>query len=207
MACRMASWVNWLPVVHCWRAGYKNPIKEVQFLNSKGRPFRADWVAQEADGNWIAFDAKTGPGFEISDNQKLGYPELQKGGAVLNSDKLSQYGLLTPSSKWKFSWISGVVRYAIHRARIARRPRSASCEVGLGVAAGRTSWALHKVNFFGHILSGVAGRVRRGGWILVDPANGLSAAFGDRPAGAAIPGVTSESLPRDHRPQSRYSSV
>jgi hypothetical protein len=93
MDCHMGAWVNWRRVVALLGAGYRNPIKEVQFLNSKGRPFRADWVAEDADGNWIAFDAKTGPASEVSENQELGYPELLDKGAVLNTDKLAKYGL------------------------------------------------------------------------------------------------------------------
>ena len=74
------------------KAGYTNITREVQFINSKGRPFRADFVAQNPNGDWEAFDAKTGAGSEISPNQEIGYPELQKSGVILNTDKLAPFG-------------------------------------------------------------------------------------------------------------------
>ncbi|MFG2084990.1 MULTISPECIES: RHS repeat-associated core domain-containing protein [unclassified Spirillospora] len=73
--------------------GYRHIVKEVQFKNSKGKPFRADFVARDGSGNWIAVDAKTGRGSVISPNQELGYPELNGSGVVLDTHKLKRFGL------------------------------------------------------------------------------------------------------------------
>ncbi len=74
------------------KAGYTNITREVQFINSNGDPFRADFVAQNPNGDWEAFDAKTGAGSVISPNQEVGYPELQSSGVILNTDKLAPFG-------------------------------------------------------------------------------------------------------------------
>ena len=81
-----------------WRLiseGYTNVVPEVQFRNSLGDAFRADFVGQNPQGGWEAFDAKLGPGSVVSDNQAIGYPELANPniGAILNTDKLSDFGL------------------------------------------------------------------------------------------------------------------
>lgn len=45
------------------KAGYTNITREVQFINSNGDAFRADFVAQNPSGNWEALEAKTGAGY------------------------------------------------------------------------------------------------------------------------------------------------
>jgi hypothetical protein len=74
-------------------AGYKDIASEVQFTNSQGKNFRADFVARSPAGNWVAFDSKTGSGSVLSPNQEVGYPELMGGGVTLNTTKLEQFGL------------------------------------------------------------------------------------------------------------------
>ncbi|MFJ7957515.1 polymorphic toxin-type HINT domain-containing protein [Streptomyces sp. NPDC096319] len=75
------------------REGYVDIVREVQFLNSEGKNFRADFVARKSRGDWVAFDSKMGAGSEISDNQSIGYPELVSRGAVLNTRKLIPFGV------------------------------------------------------------------------------------------------------------------
>ncbi len=53
--------------------GYKNITSEVPFQTDGGTEFRADFVAQESDGNWKAFEVKTGPGAKLTSNQMIGY--------------------------------------------------------------------------------------------------------------------------------------
>ncbi|WP_433335003.1 polymorphic toxin-type HINT domain-containing protein [Spirillospora sp. CA-294931] len=71
--------------------GYTDIVSEVSFRNSAGKIFRPDFVARDPSGNWVAIDAKTGTG-RLTDNQMLGYPELQGGGARLATDKLEGLG-------------------------------------------------------------------------------------------------------------------
>jgi hypothetical protein len=75
--------------------GYSAITKEVQFRNSAGKAFRADWVALDPNDQWVAFDAKTGDGSVVSPNQMLGYPELSdfNAGVLLDTDKLADFGL------------------------------------------------------------------------------------------------------------------
>lgn len=74
--------------------GYQNITREVRFVNSAGNVFKADFVARTPSGQWIAIETKTGAGAEISDNQNIGYPELDSTqGAVLDTSRLEPYGL------------------------------------------------------------------------------------------------------------------
>ncbi|WP_083690741.1 polymorphic toxin-type HINT domain-containing protein [Actinoalloteichus sp. GBA129-24] len=68
--------------------GYTNITSEVRFRNSHGNVFRADFVAQDSSGNWVATEVKTGEGSSLTDNQRVGYAELSRGGAVLNTSRL-----------------------------------------------------------------------------------------------------------------------
>ncbi|MFC7303222.1 polymorphic toxin-type HINT domain-containing protein [Streptomyces monticola] len=68
--------------------GYANITREVMFRNSQGDVFRADFVAQNPSGNWVAVEVKTGRGASLTDNQALGYAELGHGGAVLNTSRV-----------------------------------------------------------------------------------------------------------------------
>ncbi|WP_244224048.1 polymorphic toxin-type HINT domain-containing protein [Streptomyces tirandamycinicus] len=68
--------------------GYTNITREVRFKNSQGDVFRADFVAQNPAGNWVAVEVKTGRGASLTDNQALGYAELGHGGAVLNTSRV-----------------------------------------------------------------------------------------------------------------------
>ncbi|GAA3246616.1 hypothetical protein GCM10020256_74360 [Streptomyces thermocoprophilus] len=69
-------------------SGYTNITREVRFKNSQGDVFRADFVAQDPSGNWVAVEVKTGRGASLTDNQRLGYAELGHGGAILNTSRL-----------------------------------------------------------------------------------------------------------------------
>ena len=62
--------------------GYTNISSEVRFINSEGKIFRADFVAQDSSGNWVAFEVKTGTG-GISPNQSVGYVDLGSGGGAI----------------------------------------------------------------------------------------------------------------------------
>lgn len=73
--------------------GYTNITPEVTFTNSQGVPFRANFVAQDPSGNWKAIESKTNTG-GYTDNQALGYPEMETIGATLTSSKLSRYGIM-----------------------------------------------------------------------------------------------------------------
>ncbi|MFI1423177.1 NERD domain-containing protein [Streptomyces sp. NPDC020731] len=68
--------------------GYTNIAREVRFKNSKGDVFRADFIAKDRSGNWVAVEVKTGKGASLTDNQSLGYAELGHGGAVLNTSRV-----------------------------------------------------------------------------------------------------------------------
>lgn len=68
--------------------GYANITREVRFRNSQGDVFRADFVAQNRSGNWVAVEVKTGRGASLTGNQALGYAELGHGGAVLNTRRV-----------------------------------------------------------------------------------------------------------------------
>ncbi|RXS84869.1 hypothetical protein EST92_09670 [Streptomyces sp. TM32] len=70
------------------KAGYTNIKSEVRFKNSRGDVFRADFVAQDTAGNWVAVEVKTGKGASLTDNQRLGYAELGRTGAVLNTNRV-----------------------------------------------------------------------------------------------------------------------
>ncbi|GAB2928718.1 polymorphic toxin-type HINT domain-containing protein [Streptomyces mayteni] len=75
------------------REGYSNIVPEVRFRNSQGDVFRADFVARHPDGGWVAVEVKTGSGATVSPNQSVGYPELTDSGAVLDTSRLSDFGL------------------------------------------------------------------------------------------------------------------
>jgi hypothetical protein len=78
--------------VRLLKAGYVRIISQVRFRNSANEIFIADFLAQDAEGNWIAIEAKTGNA-PITPNQQLGYPELEGAqGAVLDTSKLARLG-------------------------------------------------------------------------------------------------------------------
>ncbi|WP_233712506.1 polymorphic toxin-type HINT domain-containing protein [Kribbella turkmenica] len=68
--------------------GYTSITREVRFKNSQGEIFRADFVAQDRSGSWVAVEVKTGGGASLSDNQSLGYAELGHAGAVLGTSRV-----------------------------------------------------------------------------------------------------------------------
>ncbi|MFI5733146.1 polymorphic toxin-type HINT domain-containing protein [Kribbella sp. NPDC051587] len=69
-------------------SGYSNITKEVYFTNSNGDLFRADFVAQNPAGEWVAFEVKTNSG-GLTPNQALGYLDLGSGnGAVVRGNRL-----------------------------------------------------------------------------------------------------------------------
>ncbi|MEV4740632.1 polymorphic toxin-type HINT domain-containing protein [Streptomyces sp. NPDC049555] len=68
--------------------GYSNIRQEVRFKTSQGDVFRADFVAQDRAGDWVAVEVKTGKGASLTDNQRRGYAELGHGGAMLNTSRL-----------------------------------------------------------------------------------------------------------------------
>ncbi|MFI7078358.1 ricin-type beta-trefoil lectin domain protein [Micromonospora sp. NPDC049903] len=72
--------------------GYVDIISEVSFRASDGTPFRADFVARKTGGPWQAFESKGNTG-GYTDNQVVGYPELETIGAELRTDKLKSFGL------------------------------------------------------------------------------------------------------------------
>jgi len=75
------------------KVGYVRIITQVRFVNSAGKVFIADFVAQDAEGNWIAVEAKTGKGATITPNQQVGYPELDGAqGAILDTTRLARVG-------------------------------------------------------------------------------------------------------------------
>ncbi|MFJ6167212.1 polymorphic toxin-type HINT domain-containing protein [Micromonospora orduensis] len=73
--------------------GFTNVESQVRFRNSNGDVFVADFVGQNGAGNWIAVEAKTGRGATISPAQQVGYPELESGGAIVDTSKLAGYGI------------------------------------------------------------------------------------------------------------------
>lgn len=73
--------------------GYVNIVEQVRFKNSRGNVFIADFVAKDSAGNWVAIEAKTGRGATMTENQAIGYPELERVGAVLDTSKLSRQGI------------------------------------------------------------------------------------------------------------------
>lgn len=70
------------------KGGYTDITPEVRFINSKGKVFRADFVARNPNGKWVAVETKTGRGATMSENQTVGYAELGHGGATLNSSRV-----------------------------------------------------------------------------------------------------------------------
>ncbi|MET9483282.1 polymorphic toxin-type HINT domain-containing protein [Streptomyces sp. NPDC006638] len=68
--------------------GYTNITSEVRFKNSQGDVFRADFVAQDTSGAWVALEVKTGRGATLTGNQELGYAELGHAGAELNTTRV-----------------------------------------------------------------------------------------------------------------------
>ncbi|MGW0703754.1 polymorphic toxin-type HINT domain-containing protein [Streptomyces sp. NPDC002867] len=71
------------------KGGYTDITAEVRFINSNGDIFRADFVARDPRGNWVAVESKTGRGATMSDNQAVGYADLGNGaGAVLNTSRV-----------------------------------------------------------------------------------------------------------------------
>ncbi|MGW4551869.1 polymorphic toxin-type HINT domain-containing protein [Streptomyces violaceorubidus] len=69
-------------------SGYTNITREVRFKTSQDDVFRADFVAQDPSGRWVAVEVKTGRGASLTENQKIGYAELGRGGAVLNTSRV-----------------------------------------------------------------------------------------------------------------------
>ncbi|MFJ3793305.1 polymorphic toxin-type HINT domain-containing protein [Kitasatospora sp. NPDC090091] len=74
------------------KGGYTDITPQVRFINSNGDVFIADFVARNPSGEWVAVESKVG-GATVTGHQDVGYPELIKGGAILNTSKLEQYGL------------------------------------------------------------------------------------------------------------------
>jgi hypothetical protein len=75
------------------KAGYGKIVPQVRFVNSADKVFIADFVAQDAEGNWIAIEAKTGKGAVITPNQQLGYAELDGAqGAIVDTSGLARVG-------------------------------------------------------------------------------------------------------------------
>ncbi|BEL03298.1 hypothetical protein Q0Z83_014890 [Actinoplanes sichuanensis] len=84
--------------------GYTNITDEVTFTDRNGNPFRADFIAKDPAGNWIAIETKTSGGgasgrlagpdvvSKMGIDQVTGYYDLVHGGLTLATDKLSQYG-------------------------------------------------------------------------------------------------------------------
>ncbi|MEW1640208.1 Hint domain-containing protein [Streptomyces sp. NPDC093801] len=70
------------------KGGYTDITREVRFKNSQGKVFRADFVAKNPAGEWTAIEVKTGKGATVTENQEIGYPELAKGGAILNTSRV-----------------------------------------------------------------------------------------------------------------------
>ncbi|MBP2478606.1 RHS repeat-associated protein [Crossiella equi] len=68
--------------------GYTNVVSEVRFKGSQGQVFRADFVARDPAGNWVAIEVKTGNGAGLTQNQRSGYNELASSGAVVNTSKV-----------------------------------------------------------------------------------------------------------------------
>lgn len=73
--------------------GYRNITPEVRFLTAGGVEFRADFVARTPGGNWVAVEAKTGRGAKITPGQEVGYPALSSTGAMVDTRKLTQFGM------------------------------------------------------------------------------------------------------------------
>ncbi|GGK47450.1 hypothetical protein GCM10010094_04380 [Streptomyces flaveus] len=71
--------------------GYQNITSEVRFLDGNGDVFIADFIARRPDGKWVAVEVKTNTG-SLTPNQTVGYPQLTRSGAVLQSSKLKQHG-------------------------------------------------------------------------------------------------------------------
>ncbi|MFD5654010.1 NERD domain-containing protein [Streptomyces sp. NPDC127039] len=69
-------------------SGYTNITREVRFKTSQNDVFRADFVAQNPSGSWVAVEVKTGRGASLTENQAVGYAELGRGGAVLNTSRV-----------------------------------------------------------------------------------------------------------------------
>jgi hypothetical protein len=68
--------------------GFTDIISQVSFRSADGTEFRADFVARSPKGEIIAVEAKTGRHAVVTPNQAVGYPELNKEGAVVNTNKL-----------------------------------------------------------------------------------------------------------------------
>ncbi|MEV4511574.1 polymorphic toxin-type HINT domain-containing protein [Dactylosporangium sp. NPDC049525] len=67
--------------------GYVDIIEEVSFVTIDGTPFRADFVARKPGGRWEAFESKGNAG-KYTDNQEIGYPQLDYFGAEIRTDKV-----------------------------------------------------------------------------------------------------------------------
>ncbi|WP_212238170.1 polymorphic toxin-type HINT domain-containing protein [Catenulispora pinistramenti] len=76
------------------KEGYTDIVDQVRFKDSKGDVFIADLVGKDpATNDWEAVEVKTGAGAKLTQNQLNGYPELQGTGAVLDTSRVSQFGL------------------------------------------------------------------------------------------------------------------
>ena len=73
--------------------GYRNIASEVRFMSSDGNIFRADFVAKNPSGVWVAVETKTNTGL-ISPNQAFGYPELTGSGVLVATSKLERFGIM-----------------------------------------------------------------------------------------------------------------
>jgi hypothetical protein len=76
------------------KEGYTNIVPQVRFVNSQGKVFIVDYVEQNASDDWEAVEVKTRAGAQLTENQAIGYPELQNSGAVLDTTGLTTFGLM-----------------------------------------------------------------------------------------------------------------
>ena len=90
------------------KEGYTDIVPQVRFTNSQGKTFIADFVGKDPNGDWEAVEVKTGAGAKLTDNQLVGYPELQNTGAFLDTSRLSQFGLN------KGDWVKMPLRIALY---------------------------------------------------------------------------------------------
>jgi len=83
---------RWASADRLLQAGYTVIVTEVRFVNSEGKVFIADLIAKRPDGKWIAVESKVNNS-PISAGQAVGYPELTRVGAYLQSSKLVPWGI------------------------------------------------------------------------------------------------------------------
>jgi RHS repeat-associated protein len=85
-------------------SGHTSITREVTFTDRNGNPFRADFIAKDPQGKWIAVETKTSGGGasgrvvgpdvvdRMDTDQVTGYYDLAHGGLTLSTDKLADYG-------------------------------------------------------------------------------------------------------------------